>query len=194
MKKQVKTLTAILLLICSLSIYITFSQNKQNQVSSNQKATQITNMANKKEINPTTNVSLDIPDSAKAKQIENKIETEVAPNTVATVENKTNTNENPPIQITADEAAASQQDPVTIDLAYQGNWKSLDGTKLITGNQYGFKIEGSPVGWLVRYSKNDTGLILGDTNYFTYYARLTENDHLIIEKTDGTESLEFRVV
>ncbi|GED50691.1 hypothetical protein CKN99_03640 [Carnobacterium maltaromaticum] len=205
MKKQVKTLAIIGVLICSLSIYLSFSQSNQNQASSKHKSPQPAKILTKNEITPVNKTTIDSsspitiiqPEAAEA---ENAVtpEPEILEPTTDT-ETITKMPENSdviavekiPVQLTADEASAAQTDPIVIDLSYQGNWKSLDGSRTITGTQYGFKFENSPVGWLNRYSKNDAGLILGDTNYFTFYVRLTENDHLIIEKTDGTEFWEF---
>ena len=211
MKKQAKTLAIIGVLICSLSIYLNFSQSNQKLATSKhnspqpakiltKKDTNVCSKPIKKEIIPVAKTTID--SSSPITIIQSEVvtdETAVAPETeilepttdteaiTKMPENSTNTAvEQIPVQLTADEASAAQTDPIVIDLPYQGNWKSLDGSRAIIGTQYGFKFENSPVGWLNRYSKNDAGLILGDTNYFTFYVRLTENDNLIIEKTDGT--------
>ncbi|MGX7420212.1 hypothetical protein ACWOFR_15565 [Carnobacterium gallinarum] len=110
---------------------------------------------------------------------------------IDTKNNSTITSSEIPIELTPEEAAASQQDPITIDLTYQGTWKSLDGSQTIIGDSSGFKFDGAPFGWLVRYAKTDNALIFGDTNYRTFSARLTDNDHLIIEKIDGSQTTEF---
>lgn len=229
MKKQIQTLAIIVVLICSLHFYLSFSQSNQNQASSKHESPKLANVLTKKE-NSTypkpiqkeiisvakTTIPFTNPNAINQPQLELEnpgvttqsevevFEPLVAPETKV-LEPTTNTeintkmpenseditNEKTTVQLTADEASAAQTDPIVIDLSYQGNWKSLDGSRAITGTQYGFKFENSPVGWLNRYSKNEAGLVLGDTNYFTFYVRLTENDHLIIEKTDGTEFWEF---
>lgn len=229
MKNQVKKLAIIGVLICSLTIYLNFSKNNQNQENSEHKPSESSKVLKKeanaytkpiqKEITPVAKTVIDSPKPLAIIQPEtaNPVtiiqsealvnETTITPETEV-LEPTTNTNtetittmpdnsenttltEELPVQLTADEVYAAQTDPIIIDLTYQGNWKSLDGSRTIIGTQYGFKIENSPIGWLNRYSKNEVGLILGDTNYFTFYVRLTENDHLIIEKTDGTEFWEF---
>ncbi|PLS39130.1 hypothetical protein CYV26_02565 [Carnobacterium maltaromaticum] len=216
MKQQAKTLAIIGVLICSLSIYLNFSQSNQKLATSKHNSPQPTKILTKKDTNvcskpikkeiiPVAKTTID--SSSPRTIIQSEVVTDeiaVAPETeilepttdteaiIKMPENSTNTAvEQIPVQLTADEASAAQTDPIVIDLPYQGNWKSLDGSRAIIGTQYGFKFENSLVGWLNRYSKNDAGLILGDTNYFTFYVRLTENDHLIIEKTDGTEFWEF---
>lgn len=170
MKKTKLLFIATLTTICFTSIYFITNQNNSDQVA--------LAAANTTAIQKT----LEKTDSTK-----NPVET--------TVKNETNDTTNPtkeiPTQLTADEAVASQQNPITIDEAYQGTWTSIDGTQTIVGNEFGYSFEGAPVSWLIRYAKTDDAIVFGDTNYFTYTATLTSDNHLVITKTDGSQTIEF---
>lgn len=117
MKKQVKTLAIIGVLICSLSIYLSFSQSNQNQATSKHKSPQPAKILTKNEITPVNKTTIDSssPITIIQPEAENAVtpEPEILEPTTDTEtitkmpENSDDTAaEKIPVQLTADEASA----------------------------------------------------------------------------------------